>query len=179
MSRDVHSCTYWLRPHNTPSPRFWTRYTRALLVSKDRRHLLETPWCGGRTHSLSGEGNGGSIFWKTPDTALYSIRMYVLCGYCAARWIRLKMISSCLLKAGSWRFSADFSRPPSCESPLKIPRHLVQLLAIIILIANAAMKFKKFTAPFSTFVHCALAYSCTYLKKGRRQSCVRNWELGS
>jgi hypothetical protein len=29
-------------------------------------------WCGGRTHSLGGEGVGGSIFWKTPDTALYS-----------------------------------------------------------------------------------------------------------
>ncbi len=28
--------------------------------------------CGGRTHSLVGEGGGGSIFWKTPDTALYS-----------------------------------------------------------------------------------------------------------
>ncbi len=29
-------------------------------------------WCGGRTHSLGGEGVGGSIFWKMPDTALYS-----------------------------------------------------------------------------------------------------------
>jgi hypothetical protein len=29
-------------------------------------------WCGGRKHSLGGEGGGGSIFWKTPDTALYS-----------------------------------------------------------------------------------------------------------
>ncbi len=29
-------------------------------------------WCGGRTHLLVGEGGGGSIFWKTPDTALYS-----------------------------------------------------------------------------------------------------------
>ena len=28
---------------------------------------------GGRTHSPGGEGGGGrSIFWKTPDTALYS-----------------------------------------------------------------------------------------------------------
>jgi hypothetical protein len=31
MSRDVHSCTHWLRPH---TPRIWTRYTRALLVSQ-------------------------------------------------------------------------------------------------------------------------------------------------
>jgi hypothetical protein len=28
--------------------------------------------CGGRTHSPGGEGGGGSIFWKTQDTALYS-----------------------------------------------------------------------------------------------------------
>ncbi len=27
---------------------------------------------GGRTHSLGGERGGGSIFWKTPGTALYS-----------------------------------------------------------------------------------------------------------
>jgi hypothetical protein len=27
---------------------------------------------GGRTHSLGGEGGGGSIFLKTSDTALYS-----------------------------------------------------------------------------------------------------------
>ncbi len=26
----------------------------------------------GRTHSQGGEGGGGSIFWKTQDTALYS-----------------------------------------------------------------------------------------------------------
>jgi hypothetical protein len=31
--------------------------------------------CGGRTHSLVGERGGRSIFWKTSDTALYS--MYV------------------------------------------------------------------------------------------------------
>ncbi len=29
-------------------------------------------WSGGRTHSLGGEEGGGSIFWKTPDTGLYS-----------------------------------------------------------------------------------------------------------
>jgi hypothetical protein len=43
MSRDVHSCTHWLRPRNSPlAPRIWTRITRALLVSKDRRHLFVT-----------------------------------------------------------------------------------------------------------------------------------------
>jgi hypothetical protein len=38
-------------------------------------------WCGERTyilHSrLGGNGGGGSIVWKTPDTALYSI----ICKY--------------------------------------------------------------------------------------------------
>ncbi len=45
MSRDVHSCTHWLRPPQLPpSPRIWTRMTRSLLVSQDRRHLFVTPW---------------------------------------------------------------------------------------------------------------------------------------
>ncbi len=36
MSRNVHICTYWLRPRNSPPlPRIWT-------VSKDRRHLFVT-----------------------------------------------------------------------------------------------------------------------------------------
>jgi hypothetical protein len=36
-------------------------------------------WCGGRTHLLGGEGGGGSIFWKTSDTALYSTYVSI-CG---------------------------------------------------------------------------------------------------
>jgi hypothetical protein len=36
----------------------------------------------GRTHSLGGKGEGGrgrgSIFWKTPDTALYSTNVSTL-----------------------------------------------------------------------------------------------------
>ncbi len=35
---------------------------------------------GGGTHSLGGEGGGGSIFWKTPDTALYSRYVSTLRG---------------------------------------------------------------------------------------------------
>ncbi len=31
-------------PQLPPAPRIWTRITRALLVSKDRRHLFVTPW---------------------------------------------------------------------------------------------------------------------------------------
>ncbi len=43
----MYSCTHWLRPRNNPPPPFPTRlgsYTRALLVSQDRRHLFVTPW---------------------------------------------------------------------------------------------------------------------------------------
>ncbi len=39
----VHSCTHWLRPRNPPPPAFGL-YTRALLVSQDRRHLFVIPW---------------------------------------------------------------------------------------------------------------------------------------
>jgi hypothetical protein len=42
MSRDVHSCTHCLRPRYSPLPPAFGG--RALLVSKDRRHLFVTPW---------------------------------------------------------------------------------------------------------------------------------------
>ncbi len=38
----VHSCTHWERPHNPPPPHMGS-YTRALLVSQDRRHLFVIP----------------------------------------------------------------------------------------------------------------------------------------
>ncbi len=41
---DVHSCTHWLWPRNSPLPPHLDSYTRALLVSKERRHLFATPW---------------------------------------------------------------------------------------------------------------------------------------
>ncbi len=47
MSRDVHYCTHWLITNHRPppsSPHIRTRNTRALLVSKDRRHFIVTPW---------------------------------------------------------------------------------------------------------------------------------------
>jgi hypothetical protein len=37
-------------------------------------------WCAGRTHSLGGEGGGGSIVRKTPDKALYVL---YICKYFA------------------------------------------------------------------------------------------------
>jgi hypothetical protein len=39
----VYSCTHWLRLRNSPLPLHLGSYTRALLVSKDRRHLFVTP----------------------------------------------------------------------------------------------------------------------------------------
>jgi hypothetical protein len=35
-------------------------------------------WCEGRTDSLGGVEGWGSIFWKTPDTALYSTNVSTL-----------------------------------------------------------------------------------------------------
>jgi hypothetical protein len=42
----LHAQLYSLAetPQLPPSPRIWTRITKALLVSKDRRHLFVTPW---------------------------------------------------------------------------------------------------------------------------------------
>ncbi len=40
---NVHSCTHWLRPRTPPPPHLGS-YTRALLVSLDRRHLFVTPF---------------------------------------------------------------------------------------------------------------------------------------
>jgi hypothetical protein len=45
------------------------------------------------------------------------------------------------LKSEALRFSEKSIRPPSCESLVKIQRHLVQLLAIRILIANCTHSF--------------------------------------
>ncbi len=36
----AHICTLWLRPRHPPPPPHLGSYTRALLVSKDRRHLF-------------------------------------------------------------------------------------------------------------------------------------------
>jgi hypothetical protein len=55
---------------------------------------------------------------------------------CLARWIRLKVGS--FDKREARMFLKRISPSPSCECPLKIQRHHVQLLAIRILIANSA-----------------------------------------
>jgi hypothetical protein len=40
----VHRCTHWMRPRNSPLPPHVGSYTRALLISQDRRHLFVNPW---------------------------------------------------------------------------------------------------------------------------------------
>ncbi len=52
-----HSCTHWLRPINIPTPPHLGSYTRALLVSLGRRHLIATScktakWCGSGSTTL-------------------------------------------------------------------------------------------------------------------------------
>ncbi len=42
----MHSCTHWLRPRNSPLPPHLGSYTRALLLSQNRRHLFVTPCPG-------------------------------------------------------------------------------------------------------------------------------------
>ncbi len=61
------------------------------------------------------------------------------CGYFPSKWIRPKLGSfdRRLFKWEARRFLGKSARSQFCESPLKIPRHLVQLLAIRILIANS------------------------------------------
>ncbi len=59
---------------------------------------------------------------------------------------------------------------PFPVSPLKILRHLVQLLAIRILILNADMKIHCAIVICSIFVHSVIAKSCTYVVNKRQQT---------
>jgi hypothetical protein len=62
---NVTWCAQLLSLAETPllpsSPSIWTRVTRALLVSKDRRHLFVTPCCKGTACSIL-SGKGKSFF---------------------------------------------------------------------------------------------------------------------
>jgi hypothetical protein len=77
----------------------------------------------------------------TSEKSVYT-RRHISKRHCSSRWILLKVGSfdRSLLKREARRYLEKSARPPSCESPLKIPRYLVQLLAITILIPNADMK---------------------------------------
>jgi hypothetical protein len=57
-------------------------------------------------------------------------------------WLKVVSIDKVIIKGrGKEIFRKKSVRPASCESILKIQRHLGQLLAIRILTAKAAMKF--------------------------------------
>jgi hypothetical protein len=68
------------------------------------------------------------------------INKQILWSHCPVRWIWLKVIINYryLLKGEARKVREKSACPPSCESPLKNPRHLVQLLAIRIIIPLSA-----------------------------------------
>ncbi len=92
MSRDVPSCTHWMRPR--PHPSHWDSYTRALLVSKDRRHLFVTR-CLQYTCK-----NSSLVFLKELDFIGGQRRLWkkIITKKCSCRMISIgiKMISSAL-----------------------------------------------------------------------------------
>ncbi len=72
MSRDVHSCTHWLRPRNSPPPPHLDSYYEGLLVSKDRRHLFVTTWP---------QCSVSEYYWKFPGSLLLSSRdSWIFCA---------------------------------------------------------------------------------------------------
>jgi hypothetical protein len=86
------------------------------------------------------------------ETGLH--RVYVLVIVLSREMDPLKVVSfeNNLLKGRARRFSAYFARPPSCESPLKIPRNLARLLAIRILSDNST--HSSVSALLSTTYSC-------------------------
>jgi hypothetical protein len=56
-------------------PILWLASSKIFTPTPLTAHRVCTPrlWCRGRKNSLGGEGGGGSIIWKTPGTALYSV----------------------------------------------------------------------------------------------------------
>jgi hypothetical protein len=87
MSRDMHSCTHWLRPRSSPLPAHLDSYTRALLVSQDRRQLFVTPlvqvksMCEGRQYGeLTGSVQPSlglvAVAHSLPPSSITEIKMH-------------------------------------------------------------------------------------------------------
>ncbi len=78
-------------------------------------------------------------------------------------------IESLSLKGKAWRFSAHLFKPPSCDSPSKIPRHLVQLLAM-------ELRGNKESIPSSALNN--ICPECCYFSicKGAKNA-LRCWEV--
>jgi hypothetical protein len=68
----VHSCTHWLRPRNIPPHlrQHLGSYTRALLVSQDRRHLFVTPWREWRNHVSGLRSNPTKTSHWSPSSSM-------------------------------------------------------------------------------------------------------------
>jgi hypothetical protein len=65
---------------------------------------------GGRTHSLGGEGVGGSIFWKKPDTALYSTYKYFVVA------VNIGGVQGVTKRCRlSWLTNSAFAYEPKCR----------------------------------------------------------------
>ncbi len=116
-------CAQLHRPRNPPPPRIWTRYTRALLVSKDRRHLLVTPciycirmsWCTATDwllcnccHLLTGQrfsrGHLGSFIAGTEDSRR-TLKMWEVTGPTLGEgesWLRLKQLPAGVVVGFGW-----------------------------------------------------------------------------
>ncbi|MFN9907580.1 MAG: hypothetical protein ACK56F_15895, partial [bacterium] len=56
-------------------------------------------------------------------------------------WLKVDLFDRSSLKNEAQRSSEQLVHPPSWESPLKLQRHIVRLLAIRKLIPNAEIKF--------------------------------------
>ncbi len=81
----THSCTHWLRPSNPSPPPYWGSYTRALLVSKDRRHLC----CNPLILTWRSSGCRASWRWRDSRASCSSPCWRGLCSWrwwCRARW---------------------------------------------------------------------------------------------
>jgi hypothetical protein len=75
-----------IRP--SPLPRIWTRNSRALLVSKDRRHLLVTPWVHRIAYSVF------VVVWSGEFSCTYIIVLLLLVlYYWNTDWKNISMIS--------------------------------------------------------------------------------------
>ncbi len=71
--------------------------------------------CGGEDTLAGWKGGGGSIFWKTPDTALYST-------YVSTLWLRLLIIIEIERKAPDQRWKCILFSVVFTPSPPQPPR---------------------------------------------------------
>ncbi len=89
-------------PH---SPRIWTRMTKALLVSKDRRHLFVTP-CRVPTLAASAEPSPGTLTSRRPESMANSARLVSARSGRAVSSSHERKVSTARKRAGTWSLRA-------------------------------------------------------------------------